>query len=141
MVRPKGNKWFLGLRVTQLREAIVFDKADGQAQIMCISFTSRGFFSGFDNYWREMLRHTCKINSCMPSALATLPLTMLAGLSQQQAACLNRYLCRGEGGLFSWWVSSACVVSCLSRRIHLLDLSSCFSPLSWDFRRGNANKR
>lgn len=99
---------------------------------MCISFTSRGFFSGFDNYWREMLRHTCKINSCTPSALVTLPLTMLAGFSQQRAACLNRYLCRGEGGLFSWWVSSACVASCLSRRIHLLDLSSCFSPLSWD---------
>lgn len=57
MVRPKGNKWFLGLRVTQLREAIVFDKADGQAQIMCISFTSRGFFSGFDNYWRDAPPH------------------------------------------------------------------------------------
>ena len=45
-----------------------------------------------------MLRHTCKIDSCTPSALVTLPLTMLAGFSQKQAACLNRYLCWGEGG-------------------------------------------
>lgn len=128
-VRPGGNTGCLGLRFAQIREAVVFDKADEQAS----HFTSTGSFSGFGDGWMERLCHICKINSPMPSALATLPLTMLAICSQKQPVCLDRSLCRGEVGSFRW-VSSARVASCVSGRICVPKLSSCSLPPSPDCR-------
>lgn len=66
---------------------------------LCAShLTSGGSFSGFGDGWTERLCHICKVNSPMPSALATLPLTMLVIFSQKWPVCLDRKLCWGGAG-------------------------------------------